>query len=144
MKRKGEKSRKKTHFQKGYTPWNKGLKLPVSSSDDNEPEIQPSTSRMNTDEFSLVTKMSADGSTLTTPDCEGFSRAPRLLRPKPNTDTDLKSEGKNSKPCEGMRLVDNEKMTQAFNTAIQGHMNSSECQQPDFEVAREKKWGMCW
>jgi len=73
-----------TFFKKGNTPWIKGRKIPQVSSAAEVEEARP-VLRMGLAEFSLVTKTGLDGSSLSTPDCEGRSGNVRLLRPSAAT-----------------------------------------------------------
>ena len=44
-----------------------------------------------------------------------------------------------------MKLVDNTKMTEAWNTAYELHRRDTpQCDVPQMELANKKKWGVCW
>ena len=78
---KGERKRRKSQFQKGHIPWNQGISLPqTDSNQDAEPTTTIQTVRMSKEEFYLVVRqpMMEDRRM---PDCEGMTGEARLLRP---------------------------------------------------------------
>ena len=131
---KGDK--KKSHkFKKGNVPWNKGISTHcadsneacVDSSDVSDPpstQIKANrTVRMTEEEYYLVTNKSRDGTSRTMPDCEGSTSSTgstRLLRPARTPSSDLKTDRK-AQDTDGMRLVDNDKMVESWNTAYRLH-----------------------
>ncbi len=127
-----------TVFKQGHAPWNKGLTVPkdLSATAEARPVI-----RMGLEEFSLVTKTSLDGSSLSTPDCEGRSGNVRLLRPSATTTlADLKDTN-----FEGTRLIDNDRMIATFNEAPDHHRQASpSCLKPELRIADEAKFGLGW
>ena len=146
------RGRKTTMFKKNNIPWNKGLK--TSSQEDNQQSFQslsatqiqePSTSRMTEEEFAMVCTTDVTGDCLSTPDCDGKSGHVRLLRPKKVQSPSLERD---DRKCSGMRLVDFEKVSEAFNDAFCLHMSDSEtensCSLPNFIVGDEKKVGLGW
>ncbi|XP_071117093.1 uncharacterized protein [Haliotis cracherodii] len=142
---KGDRKRIKSQFCKGHTPWNKGLTLESEETEsDSTPQIPRTVTRMSAEDFSLVTKSRLDGTGLSTPDCEGISTSVRLLRPTAASMQDLKQESSKD-DLEGMRLVDNEKVAEAWNTALRLHRSTStDCDDPQLQIAKERKWGACW
>ena len=155
---KGDK--KKSHkFKKGNVPWNKGISTHcadsneacVDSSDVSDPpstQIKANrTVRMTEEEYYLVTNKSRDGTSRTMPDCEGSTSSTgstRLLRPARTPSSDLKTDRK-AQDTDGMRLVDNDKMVESWNTAYRLHrQESSQCDMPHMVIANERKWGVCW
>ena len=93
---KGERSRKRAGalFTAGHVPWNKGLKFDCTNSAG--PAQLPSTSRLTTEDFQLVSRTGIDGATLATPDCDCRSSNVRLLRPKPEASVNLKEKVRTS------------------------------------------------
>ena len=139
---KGDK--KKSHkFKKGNVPWNKGISTHcadyneacVDSSDVSDPtstQIKANrTVRMTEEEYYLVTNKSRDGTSRTMPDCGGSTSSTgstRLLRPARTPSSDLKTDRK-AQDTGGMRLVDNDKMVESWNTAYRLHrQESSQCE----------------
>jgi hypothetical protein len=124
-----------TFFKKGNTPWIKGRKIPQASSAAEVEEARP-VLRMGLAEFSLVTKTGLDGSSLSTPDCEGRSGNVRLLRPSAATRlADLKDTS-----FEGTRLVDNARMISTFNQATEHHRRVSPSCLEHLRIADEVKF----
>ena len=137
--------KRKNQFKKGCTPWNKGISLQEygPSQESQSVKLRP-TVRINIDEFSLVTKASSSTVSLSTPDCESISNSVRLLRPIAPT----ASENKQRTQCKdkgGMRIIDNDRMAETWNSAFRDHsIASAECQVPDIQILKETKWGLCW
>ena len=137
--------KRKNQFKKGCTPWNKGISLQEDgpSQESQSVKLRP-TVRINIDEFSLVTKASSSTVSLSTPDCEGISNSVRLLRPI----VPIASENKQRTQCKdkgGMRIIDNDRMAETWNSAFRDHsIASAECQVPDIQILKESKWGVCW
>ena len=78
---KGERKRRKSQFQKGHIPWNQGISLPqTDSNQDAEPKTTRQTVRMSKEEFYLVTKTAYDGRSRCMPDCEGMTGEAWLLQ----------------------------------------------------------------
>lgn len=142
---KGDRKKTPTQFKKGCTPWNKGVSLSSTDpTDDSGPPESSRTVRMNKEEYYLVTQISRDGTSRAMPDCEGKSGSVRILRPTMPSTSDLKKE-QVTRDTEGMRLVDNTKMVEAWNTAYELHRRDApQCDVPQLELANEKKWGVCW
>ena len=142
---KGDRKKTPTQFKKGCTAWNKGVSLSSTEPADGPGTPESSrTVRMNNDEYYLVTQTSRDGTSRAMPDCEGKSGSVRLLRPTMPSTSDLKKE-QIARDTEGMRLVDNTKMVEAWNTAYELHRRDApQCDVPQMELANEKKWGVCW
>ena len=92
----------------------------------------------------LVTNKSSDGTSRTMPDCEGSSGSTKLLRSAQTPSSDLKTDRK-AQDTDGMRLVDNDKMVESWNTAYRLHrQESSQCDMPHMVIANERKRGLCW
>ena len=142
---KGDHKRSKTNFKKGHAAWNKGLTLQSDDSTSVSSHQEPKTViRMSAEEFSLVTSSRLNSTELSTPDCQGKSQSVRLLRPLRPSGPDLKQTSKKDE-LEGMRLVDNGKMTEAWNEAFQQHhLASADCVIPELQINNERKWGACW
>ena len=146
---KGDTKRAPSRFKKGYMPWNKGKSMSTedSSEDSNDSPFLPEptrTVRMKEKEYYLVTNTSRDGTSRTLPDCEGASGSTRLLRPAKASSSDLMKD-REHQDTDGVRLVDNKKMMEAWNTAYRIHtQEASECSMPCMEIVNEKKWGVCW
>ena len=129
--------------------WNIGK--PMSSKDSSEDSdnssslLEPTrTVRMKEKEYYLVTNTSRDGTSRTMPDCEGASGSTRLLRPAKASSSDLVKD-MTSHDTDGMRLIDNKKLVEAWNTAYEIHArDASECSMPHMEIVNERKWGVCW
>ena len=119
---KGDTKRAPSQFKKGYMPWNKGKSMSTedSSEDSNDSPSLPEPSRMKEKEYYLVTNTSRDGTSRTMPDCEGASGSTRLLRPAKASSSDLMKD-REHQDTDGMRLVDNKKMMEAWNTAYRIH-----------------------
>ena len=131
----GDRKKKLAWFKQGHSPWNKGLKFDNSCHVDTEPKR--SITRLTVDEFPVTSRPTADGSEL--------SGNAMLLRPSASatSSTMKKIDDKNS--CSGMRIVDSEEMSGAFNNAYRIHrQEANECEQPNFHVAEERKVGLCW
>ena len=127
---KGDRRRKRNFFKAGHTPWNKGLHLEDSSSDE---DVQ---------EHGTISRGSSAGDHQPRRSAEGIESS-RPVRSRRAHQTGLKIE--NTPSTSGMRLVDSEKMSTAFNEAYQSHLTANEdCLQPNIVVAEEKKWGLCW
>jgi hypothetical protein len=138
---KGDKSRKASRFKAHNVPWNRGLKMASYSSEDTRQQL--STTRMTADEFSMVSKLSADGRSFTTPDFEGNPGNVRLLRPKSKKTSDLASK-EDDTFITGMRFIDIEKNSAVFNEVFQSHQHQSkDCIQANMTVAEEHKVGVC-
>ena len=44
-----------------------------------------------------------------------------------------------------MRIKDNDRMAETWNSAFRDHsIASAECQVPDIQILKETKWGLCW
>ena len=91
-----------------------------SSEDSNDSPSLPEPSRMKEKEYYLVTNTARDGTSRTMPDCEGASGSTRLLRPAKASSSDLMKD-REHQDTYGMRLVDNKKMMEAWNTAYRIH-----------------------
>ena len=101
------------------------------------------TVRMTDKEYYMVTNKSRDGTSRTMPDCEGSTSSTRLLRLARTPSSDLKTDRK-AQGTDGMRLVDNDKMVESWNTAYRLHrQESSQCDMPHMVIANERKWGVC-
>lgn len=105
--------------------------------------------RLTHKEFSLVAR-SQDGTTMETPDVDGKPGHIKLLRPKQDHDKDLVDqylEGDNVgelEELEELRLVDQRRYLEMFNTCNSEHRNAGTCETPNFAVNQEQKWGLCW
>ena len=131
-----QRTRFSTFFKKGNTHWIKGRNIPQASSAAEEGEESRRVVRIELAEFSLVTKTSLDGSTLSTPDCEGQSGNVLLLRPSATTRlADLKDTS-----FEGTRLVDNARMISTFNQATDYHRRVSPSCLEHLRIADEVKF----
>ena len=79
---------------------------------------------MKNKEKYLVTNKSSDGTPRTMPDCEGSPGSTRLLQPERTPSSDLKTDRK-AQDNDGMRLVDNDKLVESWNTAYRLHRQDS-------------------
>lgn len=145
---KPKKNTSKRGFQKGCRPWNKELTIIRQPDEDINPANTiempklKTIRRMVADKFNLVTTKNTRGVPISTPDCEGDSKKQSLiLRPAP---IKSKQESESAAFLEGMRLVDNQKMIEAWNGVFKCHRESLQCKEPAFDIAKETKWGMCW
>ena len=85
-----------------------------------------------------MTQTSRDGTSRAMPDCEGKSGSVRLLRPTMPSPSDLKKE-QVARGTEGMRLVDNTKMVEAWNSAYEFHRRDApQCDGPQMDLVNEK------
>ena len=142
---KGERKRRKSQFQKDHILWNQGISLPQTDSNkDAEPTTTRQTVRMSKEELYLLTKTAHDGRSRCMPDCEGMTGEAGLLRPATTSHLD-ETEPTQPKDFDGMRLVDNEKMVEAWNKAQSLHrVAAPDYDLPHMEIVNEKKWGVCW
>ncbi len=137
--------RQPTQFKKGHSPWNRGLTSKCEDSTGSSEQDKPRTvSRMDAEEFSLVTSSTAGGTVLTTPDCDGKSSSVLLLRPRTPSKQSPKEQSHNES-LEGMRLYDSGKMIDGVNAASSEHrLTSPSCDELHLKMANEIKWGTCW
>ena len=95
-------------------------------------------------EWVKKTKTAHDERSRCMPDCEGMIGEARLLRPATTAHLD-ETGSTQSKDFDGMRLVDNEKIVEAWNKAQSIHrVAAPDCDLSHMKIANEKKWGVCW
>ena len=96
---------------------------------------------MSKEEFYLVTKTAHDGRSRCMPDCEGMTGEARLSRPATTSHLD-ETEPTQPKDFDGMSLVDNEKMVEAWNKAQLLHrVAAPDCDLAHMEIVNGKKMG---
>ena len=148
---KGDKARQATQFKKNQTGPNRRF-IANLDTPGTDAEPTPSTSsgstgwkRLSSDMYSMVTKTGFDGECVTVPDCDGNTGTAKILRPKSSTGgPDLKKMKKEDE-LKGMRLVDNEEMLKMMNDVYRYHTKEAkDCTNPDFTIAKQTKWGLCW
>ena len=141
---KGKLKRKKGHFVNRNEKW----RLKQDASDrietNNTDECITKRIRLSKEEYQAITKECNDVLTINHPTSEKATEHYRLLRPNKDKGTTANANIKHSN-FNGMRLVDFNKVTIAFNTAYKEHaVVSAECREPELCLLKEIKWGLSW
>lgn len=101
--------------------------------------------RLPSSSFSTITKVSVDGKSFTSPDCDGNPGTAKFLRPKTTKSSSELQKNEKDEELKGMRLLDNEELLKMMNAVYKYHQEESpECHQPDFTISKQTKQGICW
>lgn len=101
--------------------------------------------RLTENVFRRVSKLSPAG-ILYAPDADGRPGPAKLLRPRRAVETEASTQYLEESDVidNEMRLINNAKNAEMWNSSIRAHMERAECDQPHFTIDREIKKGLCW
>ena len=104
-----------------------------------------SVQRLNTDMYNKVVRKSI-GYSLSMPNAENRPGIAKLLRPSKTRESDLSSEYMHQRDeSDGeMRLINNTRSAEMWNSAYKGHTERGECEAPNFSIHKEIKKGLGW
>lgn len=147
---KKSRGRQRTQFKRGHIPHNKGKTFPQSGKSESMKIFK--WKRLESAQYSLVTKHGTNEKSVYAPDTEGAPSSVRLLRPQQKLKSEVNQE---SNVClkkketvhgtKGTRTIDNHKMVEMWNDMFKCHgEQKSQCEQLFAEIHENKKWGSAW